>query len=530
MTPLRTLGMTWLVLAACVTAGCGGGGGSGAPAAPAAPPPSSGTYAWALKAEGPTASLKYGLSLVHPASSSVEYVIEPASANVTDAKVVASGSVDVASQRASSLQPYALVYIVGGDVRRVPLQANGQAPAARVQRAGATSACKFILDANDYAQPEASRYIVSTAGPDGLCGTADDGTAELRLDASLGLVISPLGANPPLAALRDPATLKPRSWITARTLTPFDGSPAVTLRDASVNAPPIDRVVGSSYRAAVVESSTGVSYIDFPGGAVFKETALTALSGTGWQSIGYDAGSHYVYRTDSSRSGTWQVARISRQSPAATLLASGSGQIAFASLGRNVLYLTVFGSTANQLLALAKAAPGNPQVLESLGTDSLSSVSTSNAGVHQLWRVTGVGSASIAYTIEMIDESFAKQYTAAGGWPLGQPDAMVIDFNASENRSLFLLATGYASSRAFSGAALVSYDASAQSVTTVGNFPGAATYGSDVVFANVASGPSPVGAGFVARSSGGVVQSAGARVFSFQAGSAGSLSFASSQQ
>ena len=528
MTSLRFIGMTWLVLATCVLAGCGGGGGSTpSSAAPAAAPPSSGTYAWALKADGSTDSLKFGLSLVHPALSSVEFVIEQASAVVTDAKVVASGVVDAASQRVSSVQPYALVYIVGGDVRRVPLQANGQAPAARVQRAGTSSACKFILDADDYAQPEASRYVVSTAGADGQCGTSDDGRAEVRLDASLGLVVTPLGTDPPLAAVRDPATLKPRGWITARTLTPWDGTSAVTLRDAS--APPIDRVVGSSYRAVVVESLTGLSYIDFPGGTVFTETALTTLSGKGWQSIGYDVANHYVYRTDSSPSGTWQVAKISRQSPAATQVGSGSGQIAVASLGSNVIYLTEFGNSAHQLLALAKAAAGSPQVLESLGTDSLSSVSTSNAGVHQLWRVTGVGSASLTYTIEMIDESFNKLYTAVGGFPLGQPDPTTIDFNASESRSRFLFATGYGS-RAFSDATFVGYDASALSVTAIGNFPGAATYGSDIVYANVVPEPSAIGAGIVARSSGGVVQSTGEQLFSFDAGATGSLKFTSSQQ
>lgn len=521
-----------LPIVAVAMAACGGGGG-GATDGGAAPVawPTDGRYAWVLKADGPTSALKYGLSLVHPRASSVEVVIEPASAAVTDAVVVSSGTVDATRQLADQLQPYALLYIVGGDVRRVPLQADGQSPATRVQRAATTSACRIVLSANDYAQPERSRYVVSTAGTDGRCDTGDDGRAEVRLDASLGLVITPLTSELPMAALRDPTTLAPRGWIGPRSATFWSPAPASTVSLRGVGAPAIDSVVSSSYRTAVVQSVGGLSLLDFPGGNVVNETPLAAATGDGWQGIGYDAGDHYVYRnTGSSPAIAWEVVKISRQTPVATRLASGPGEAVLASLGKDLIYLTVLGTGSNQLLAVDKATPAAAQVLEADGIDVLPSVTTSRTGVHQLWRVSGLAGASIGYAIEFIDEGFHKLYTvASGAFPITQIDASAVDFNASENRSRFLFATGYGN-RAFGDAAMRSYDVATRTLVTLGSLPGTTAYGSDVVYANVVSGPSPQAGGFVARSTAGVLQAADAKVFSFDAATANSLQFTSTRQ
>ena len=101
------------------------------------------------------------------------------------------------------------VDVVGGDVRRVPLLADGTAPLGRVQRARSTSACRFVIEAVNHVAPEQSRFIASTAGADGRCDSADDGRAEVRLDTTLGLIVTPLSAAAPLALLRDPGTLTP---------------------------------------------------------------------------------------------------------------------------------------------------------------------------------------------------------------------------------------------------------------------------------------------------------------------------------
>src|ERR1700748_600180 len=109
---------------AAALAGCGGGGG-GDSSGNADAAPTSGPYTWVLKAQGPTTSLTYGLSLVSPGKRGTEYMVEYGSSVLTDTRVVSAGSVDAANLKTGTLQPYALVYLVGGDVRRVPLQANG---------------------------------------------------------------------------------------------------------------------------------------------------------------------------------------------------------------------------------------------------------------------------------------------------------------------------------------------------------------------------------------------------------------------
>ena len=121
-----------IVFPAAIAACGGGGGNSGTSGGGAVTYPSSGPYGWILKATGPTSALKYGLSLVHPSKVDTEYVVEPGSAAVTDGRLVTSGSVDATGLTASSLQPAYLVYVVGGDVRSVPMQADGTAPATHV--------------------------------------------------------------------------------------------------------------------------------------------------------------------------------------------------------------------------------------------------------------------------------------------------------------------------------------------------------------------------------------------------------------
>jgi len=521
--------------ASCVSlllSACGGGGGDGATGSPApSAAPSSGSYSWLLKAEGPTSQLKYGLSLVHPAASATEWVIEDANAAVTDAKMVASGVVDGPAQTASALTPYALVYIVGGDVRRVPLQANGSAPKGQVQSSLTSAACRFLIDAVDHAAPEQSRFIVSTAGADGVCGSADDGRVEVRLSAGKpGIAVTPLSGDAPLAALRNPTTLAPRGWLypTAAVFwTPTAGE-TVSLRPASR---PIVRLVSSTYRSALVESAAGLSVVDFPGGSSFSETSVSTAAPTGWQDIGYDSLYHYAYRNSGDETGSWQVIRVSRSSPVATVMGSGGGAVAVASLGRDFIYITALGVSGNQLSRLNKLVPGaSAQVLDSTPRSTLSTVVTSAADVHQLWRVTGVGSSSPAYTLSFIDETGATLFKSnVGGFPMLLATGATLNFNVSENRSVFVLADYYGD-RAFGDTTLVAYDAKARVARSIGSLPGAADFGADYVFASVSGAGTSAMAGFAARSINGVVQAAGTKVYTFDAATASSLKFTSQQQ
>ena len=355
---------------------------------------------------------------MHPSQPATEFVVELASSVVSDAVMVSSGTVSSSQLTTTALVPYALVYIVGGDVRIVPMQANGVAPISGVQRAMSTTACQFVAgtEANDYATPENSRFIVSTAGADGQCGTVDDERAEVKLAGAAGLSFAPITGDAPLGVFRDIATLAPRGWIYPRNAFfwgPGTGTPVVTRGDAE---PAIAAVVAATYRQALVDDGTQLSVLDFPSGTTPTQTRLDAGStaGGGWVGIGFDTNNFYAYRNSSPGiDGTWAVLRVSRATPSASMLASGNGLLSVASMGSTQLYATVRGAGVNSLLAISKTSGVPVSTLESTPESTLTSVLTSANGVHELWRVVNVDTAAVSYTIEMIDRPVASCIQAA---------------------------------------------------------------------------------------------------------------------
>ena len=505
-------------------AGCGGGSDN-APAPGGSTPltyPSSGPYGWTLKATGSTNGLKHGLSLVHPSLPDNEYVIEVAGAAITDTHLVVSGVVNPSQLTATSIQPHALVYIFGGDVRSVPMQADGTAPLNRVTRSQTRSACRFILSANDHATPDNSRFIVSTAGTDGICGTSDDGLAEVRLSASGALGYTPLSAEQPLEVARDPVTLAPRGWIYPRSVVLWSPSTTITTRPAGTNA--ITSVVASTYNSALVADGSRLSVMNFASANTVTEVPLdpTLTAGSDWRLIGFDAEAFYVYDGNPANTVTspWQVLKITRANPTATALASGTGLISIASMGSGVLYLTVFTPTDNRLVRISKASGARFETTHAV--DVKPSVQTSANGRHQQWVVTGVGSANVSHAIDIVDESGNVLYSAAGGFPLSVAEAGTENFNASESRTRFIFAKGFGA-RAFNGATLVSYDAMTGTPNELGNLPGAAEYGTDFAFAAAVGGPTSFGVGYAVRSGGGNYLDQSAKVFSFDMGTANSM-------
>ncbi len=522
---------------AAALAGCGGGGG-GDSSGNADAAPTSGPYAWVLKAQGPTTSLTYGLSLVSPGKRGTEYMVEYGSSVLTDTRVVSTGSVDAANLKTGTLQPYALVYLVGGDVRRVPLQANGSLPSTLVQRAHSTTACKFLADANDkplgdavdYATPENSRFVVSTAGADGQCGTSDDGVAEVRLSASSGLVYTESTDTTFMGVFRDAKTLAPRGWIFSRGAVYWDansGTPVTIRADAS---PAFQSVVQSAPTMALMDDGTQLSVVDFsPAAMTPVETLLDTATtgGGGWVGIGFDADAFYAYRnTGSGATAQWSVLKVTRSSPHATVLASAGGQVSVASMGSTLMYVSTLSDGGNALVAVSKSTGVPPVSLESTPPSTLTTVQTSASGVHELWRIVNIGTAALNYELEFIDETGLRLYTTnAGGYPLTEPDAQVQRFDTSESRTRFVFASGYGA-RAFGDASLMGFDAASKQAVTFGALPGNATFGTDTVYAGVIGGPMNAMAGFAARSVAGSIESSGAQVFSFDFATANSLQFA----
>ncbi len=527
------------ILAGCTTlVACGGGGGGGNSGGADGTAPSSGSYAWVLKAQGPTSALTYGLSLLHASSPQTEYVVEFGSSVLTDTRVVASGSVDAAGLKTGALQPHALVYIVGGDVRRVPLQANGSLPSTQVQRGHSTTACRFLSnaqqqsigDAVDYATPENSRFQVSTAGPDGQCGSTDDGSAEVRLSASTGIVVTPNTGAAPLGAFRDARTLAPRGWILPRAVVNWGAGTAADTTAATRAAADLAfvSVVQATPTTALMDDGAQLSVLDLATPTAPVETKLDAATtgGGGWVGIGFDAQAFFAYRNTGSGSATqWSVVKVTRSSPHATVLGSGNGSISVASMGTTLMYATVLGASDNRLLAISKSTGVPVSTLETTPQSTLTTVQTSASGVHELWRVVNIDTAALNYAIQFIDETGTLLYsTSSGGYPMAAPDAGVQRFDTSESRTRFVFANGYGS-RAFGDATLMGYDASTKKTSTYGTLPGSATFGVDTVDANAIGGPGGLMAGFAAKTADGVIDSSGTQVFSFDFGTANSLKF-----
>src|SRR6266702_1876586 len=515
-------------------AGCGGSSSSSGGNTNTSPP-SSGSYAFVLKPIGSTSSPTYGISLVHPSATGVEFRIEPETSAISDLKAVSSATVTAATSTVRNSQPYALLYIIGGNVRRLPLVANGTAPSTLVKKSSSTNACTFIVDGNDYATPDNSRYIVSTAGADGQCGTADDGQSEVTLDSTGGVTVSPRTATVDfrvIGMLRDPGTLAPGVWIEGVCLE-YWATPAILSLRIN-NDPMLTRVVEQASSTAVAEYTNRLTVLNYGGPNVNTgiETVLdsTITAGSGWQSIGYDSSNFYVYRNSgTTTSSNWTVLKISRTAPVAVKLAGGVGLIQAANMGSNILYVTASGAIGNSLLTINKTIPGVPQVFASTATTKLSTVLTSNSGAHQLWQISGINSTSPTYTISIIDESGATLYTAAGGFPLAMPDDGTKNLNVSENRSRFVFASGYGV-RAFGDASLILYDATTKAATTLGMLPGTTDFGSTPIYASLTASSADFIAGFATNITSNSLQNVGAKVFSVNLAALGNLKYTTSTQ
>jgi len=265
--------------------------------------------------------------------------------------------------------------------------------------------------------------------------------------------------------------------------------------------------------------------LDFAGGTSYTETPLGATTnGGGWQLLGFDANAYYVYRNSSQTlPSTWTVLRITRSSPVASVLSSGTGLVAVASMGGNVLFLTLFDQTDNLLARIDKASGSTAYA--SYGLTVFPSVQTSASGVHLLWRVADKGTSAEANAIDFINETSSPPslLNRPGGVPIVVADASTVSFNTSESRSRFIYASGYTAAGGYKGATLETYDSATGINRVLGALPSSADFGSDIGYASAIGGPTSFGLIHAARSVAGNVQATGAKVYSYDLGVANSL-------
>ena len=485
--------------------GCGGGGGGDATtgsaaappvtAAPLTPIPSSGNFALLYKVEGLTTAPRSGVSLIHPADRSTEYVIEPPALNVSSPITIYSGTVDAVNSKVSNLSAHSLLYIAGGDVKRLPLTATGTHPKAALQVAGATNLCDFVVDnfyrpqGTDFGTPLASRYLATTRGADNICASADDGQVEISFDAQgkpqTAALQNAAALGPVLAVLRNPATLKPSANVHGRAIVVTQPS-AIVHTLVTGTAPAMTKAVAVSVDALVGQQNNRLVVWDISGKNVALDATITA--GTGWESIGFDANNFYVYRNTGALAtlptSTWKLVKISRQSPAATLLASGAGYIQSASLGLNSIFVTSANVSGFSLNRLSKEAPSAPAMLSGPSITQIPATLASAQGVQLVLTISAGANGQRNIAISVLEEETSKTlYSNANALPLNLLAGTTLALNATNDAVGFVI-TGDASATAGAlGATVISYDAATRTPVVVGRLPSVGDFGFSVGYA-----------------------------------------------
>ncbi len=386
----------------------------------------------------------------------------------------------------------AVVYIVGGDIKRLPLAATGSDPKAGIQSAGVTTLCKFSAEntyiapqGTDYANPLESKYLVSTKGSDGACNTADDGQAVVTFSTAgkplvAAVDASTAGLGRVLASLRNPITLKPSAVVYGRTLVVSQPSPA-SFPFAAAASPALTKVIETSVDLLVGEQNNRLTVLAIDG----RNTPLdaTIAGGVGWESAGFDNNNFYVFRNSaplaSFSTSTWKLVRISRSSPTATILASGSGNLALAAMGTNSILATILSTSGYSLNRISKTTPGSPVVLQGPSTSVLSTVLASSQGTHMVLRSNLVNGGVSSISVDMVDEtSNATVYSRANAFVFDsiRPDFLFL--NNSVDTTGFAILGDFSNTTGSLGASLIAYNAAGKVATVAGQFPNTTEFGS----------------------------------------------------
>jgi hypothetical protein len=474
------------------------------PAVPAVPElsaagfPVSGQYATLFKPEGLATAANLGYSLVHPSQRAVEYEIEPTSSRVSGAIEIQSGSVDALGARATGLVANALLYIVNGDVKRLPLTANGRNPKEGILAAGVGTLCDFSSEGTlrpqgvDYAAPLNSKIFATTRGGDGVCKTLDDGQAQITFDSvgkPLVTFLNPLQIGRALAILRDPLTLKPSSTVYERAVMLATPTASQVSFGAS-STTYLTRVVDVAVNTALAERSNQLVAVDGTGKVtvVLGTDAQTGTLGGSWNSIGFDRDYFYGYQnfntlTNNALQANWSLQRISRVSFVASSVAKGVGSILFASLGNNFAYLTLTSGSNYSLTKVAKNGQGSPFPLRGSSATQISIVVPSTDGVHLLQQSNfiNLGAAGLVLAntnFEFIDEvSNGVAYSVVNGalFGLTRPNFLALD--QSGDVSGFSVLGGISSDGGMLGSSVISYNPQSRTPLNLGTLPGAGEFG-----------------------------------------------------
>ncbi|MDL2338120.1 MAG: hypothetical protein QFE16_09785 [Pseudomonadota bacterium] len=534
----RTLGLTALIATLIGLSSCGGGGGHDGVVPSTFP--TSGAYGWILK---PFTSLPT-LSFVHPSQPDTEYAVTVLGADTSDLvryrRQISSGTVNASTRQVTALQPSTLVFIAGESVRSLSLQADGTAPTWRPPVSGSAGACGFLMVANDYAHPLKSRILVlgksaandcSESLPDSE-GPGSLGNSELRFSASGELITTHSGTSrqTPVGVLRDTATLAPRAWLYADSIVLWNNGSGTTVPLSPAGTTDTHIVVASTDRSAIVRRHGGLSVLDFPGGTTIHETALSPVltAGNNWELIGFDADALYLSNEASAGAPdflSWTVLKVTRSSPVASVLATGTGYFVPEGIGRNLLYVSVQDTGTDQparLIRINKSGGIAGQTVLPVGVQT--SLQTTPAGVHML-QFTQVehsevpGGQVVRTALRIVDENDTTLYTADHGQLFVSYEGDAVNFDSSENHTRFVFASS--NSPNLANAMLIGYDTTTRTATTFGTLPSNADGETDIGIE--LPGPSNFVVGLVGKAS--FMQAIDPKLFSFDLDTPNSLKY-----
>ncbi len=533
-TPIVSTAFLSIILTAC-----GGGGGSAdnspppVTTAPASPWPDSGHYVVVLKASGSTTAgtTTIALSLVHPATPQVEYVMDESPSTSNLGTVLYGGSFAANSNEFTGLSPVAYVDAPGGMLRTTALAANGARPQ---QSTGPTQVlCQDNLLANDFGNPFNSAILATTPGADGSCGTADDGQVLIGFSSSGAPSVSTVHGF--IGYLRSGSTGAPAWWLTtdssgAETAVPFGsggnalvvgiGTPGVSNASYGLVTDLSDTLLYSRSGALV-----GLGYAS---GSLVRHALSASTGPDGWKAAGNDANYAYAYLNSStarSGTGTWQLLAVARADLAVTTIASGIGSILEASALPGTVYATVLDASGAHVAKVS--APAGQQSMLWASTTTVTALEANPGGLNTVF----AASSASATSVTLVDDQGNTLYSQSPGFVYGA-DSDTVDGASGSQAFAGVYLVAPSASTYLGGTPLARFDAATRTSSVIGTLPtGGALGGStlDTVFVTPVSADHLIGGFQASRLSGSQIESSGSAVYTFNPGQANSLVRTTSQ-
>ena len=525
----------------CVLSACGGGssdaggssGAAGGGTAPTSPWPTSGSYAVVLRASGSTTAgaTAVALSLVHPTTPQVEYVMDAAGAPSTLGLTLYQGTYDAPASRFTALSPVAYVDAPSGTLRTTLLAANGARPQ---QATGPTqSLCANNLVADDVADPFASVILAATPGADATCATADDGQVLIGFSSAGVPNATPVTGY--VGFLRSAATGAPVSWLVtdssgAETVTPFAGGGTATVVAIGTPGANVHYARVQDLSDTLLYSRNGALMgLGVGSGGIARHTLSTSTGPDGWKSAGHDATAAYAYLnsgTAQSGVGTWQLLAVSRADLSVRTLATGTGSIFAASALPGAVYATVLDASSGSHVTKVDSTT-DAQSTAWASNSQVTAVEANPGGLNTVITATSTG----AISLSLIDDQGTAFYSQDPGMVYGA-DGNTIDESSGDQVFAGVDVVAQPGSTYLGGVTVTRVDAATRTSRVLGTLPTGADLGglvSEQVFVTPLWADGSFGAFSASRLSGTQLVSAGSAVYTFNPQQANSMVRVTSQ-